>query len=58
MDDALDYTSKHGVATGASYPYTGKDEACKKDTKGRHIKTKGLVDVASKNFDALHEAIA
>lgn len=39
MDDALDYTSKYGVATGASYPYTGKDEACKKDTKGRHVKT-------------------
>jgi hypothetical protein len=47
MDDALDYTSKYGVATGASYPYTGKDEACKKDTKARYVTSKGLVDVAS-----------
>jgi hypothetical protein len=58
MDDAFDYTVKYGVVSAAKYPYTGKDGDCKKFAEDNKIFAKTYIDVESKSFNALHEALA
>jgi C1A family cysteine protease len=51
MDDAFKYIEQNGIASEASYPYTGKDGSCKKEASVATIG--GYQDVPESDEDAL-----
>jgi len=56
MDYAFTYTKASGVATEASYPYTGADGTCKKYTSA--FKNTGFTDVKVNTESAMIAALA
>jgi KDEL-tailed cysteine endopeptidase len=59
MNPVFTYAASHGLATGADYPYTGRDGVCYDDTITpiAGLSTNGYVNVSRYNPLALQTAI-